>query len=180
MLYSYQSKQTESEKLEVFWNEQSLRSEEAVYKALPFSPVNLSSGNPNQSKNKPKGFLTKETMEQIWRPVVRMEPMSSLNDDFYAMGWMAKPEIHDVAFGRRQELSFYHTGGAVGGRGVLLICPQGNKLIKVDEYEEGSPRGIVVAILCNLENVSLARFAGQIASEFQGLQSEVTQKADDL
>ncbi|XP_059083023.1 serine beta-lactamase-like protein LACTB, mitochondrial [Tigriopus californicus] len=115
------------------------------------------------------GFLKKETMEQIWNPVVRMDQESSLNDDDYAMGWMIKSRIQDFAFARRQELSIYHTGSAVGGRGVLLICPDEDGVVRGEQKNQICPQGVVVTILCNLENVSLTRLASQVVTEFKRL-----------
>lgn len=190
MLYSYQCENfpeaDETEKIdeadktdqkEILGNEkEKLKCREIVYNASPFSPVNRSGRNPKQTKRKVNGFLQKQTMDQIWSPVVRMGTESNLNDDYYAMGWMVKPEIHEFAFGRRQELAVYHTGGAVGGSSVLLICPKERKSSKGDQNEQGCPQGIVVTILCNLEGVSLTKLASQIAAEFQGLRTEAPHK----
>lgn len=190
MLYSYQCENfpeaDETEKIdeadktdqkEILGNEkEKLKCREIVYNASPFSPVNRSGRNPKQTKRKVNGFLKKQTMDQIWSPVVRMGTESNLNDDYYAMGWMVKPEIHEFAFGRRQELAVYHTGGAVGGSSVLLICPKERKSSKGDQNEQGCPQGIVVTILCNLEGVSLTKLASQIAAEFQGLRTEAPHK----
>ncbi|XP_059087702.1 serine beta-lactamase-like protein LACTB, mitochondrial [Tigriopus californicus] len=187
MLYSYQSESLpettksenveDSDKTEVLGNEkEKLNCREIVYNASPYSPVNRSGRNPNQSKRRLNGFLKKQTVDQIWNPVVRMGQESSLNDDAYAMGWMVKPEIHDYAYGRKQELTIYHTGGAVGGSSVLLICPKERKTEKGDQNEKGCPQGVVVTILCNLEGVSLTKLAMQIADEFQGLRTEAPHK----
>ncbi len=89
----------------------------------------------------------------------------SLMDDAYAMGWMIKPSKGDdgddhPAFARDQAMCAYHTGGAIGASSVLFIKP--NK-----DSKGRPPRGVVVAILCNLDGVQWTGLASDIAKEFE-------------
>lgn len=84
----------------------------------------------------------------------------------YGMGWAIFPAISGSNFTRDQPFSVVHTGGAVGASSVLYILPTEGK----SNDEQGShPNGVVVAILCNMEGVGLAKTAQQIAREFEVL-----------
>ncbi len=94
-------------------------------------------------------------------------------------------EVRDFGFARNQGMAALHTGGAVGASSVLLILPR-----KPQQQTQGSssssalaaaaaaaqssaqnpplpPHGVVVAILCNMEDVGLRSLAMDIAREFQ-------------
>ena len=118
---------------------------------------------PNDHKNSPAGYLKAETMEMVWSPVSNTECMWD-SDGFYAMGWGSIPEKEQ--FGRLQRKYFSHTGGAVGGSSVLLVLPR-------DENKSGNPglksnpRGVVVAIITNMQSVGMNRDALNIAKLFE-------------
>lgn len=106
-----------------------------------------------------RGYLRKETVEQMWRPVALTDRASGNNrlSRFfnYGMGWFvvnndsqlscaacASPPFGTVAF---------HSGAAVGASSAILVLPD---------------QEIVVAAFCNLQNVSLSDLTCQVAQQF--------------
>ena len=145
-----------------------------------------SSSSDNQpSGKKPKqrlpGYLKPETMAQIWEPIIRMGKPESLSDAAYGMGWMVVPKHKEKAFCRDQRFMSFHTGGAVGASSVLLLLPaEGDSS---SSKENGiPPRGVVVAVLCNMEGVSLTKLALDVAKAFEaaGKVPEWSYKLQDL
>lgn len=67
-----------------------------------------------------------------------------------------------------QKFHVGHSGGAVGASSVLLIVPKGNQTPKEKRNESNInlPKGVVVAILVNLESISCRNLAKKIADEF--------------
>jgi len=57
-------------------------------------------------------------------------------------------------------------GGAIGASSVLLVAPSPIK------KEDRLPKGVVVAILCNMQGVGLNQLAADIAKCFEGLEVE--------
>ncbi|KHJ98228.1 hypothetical protein OESDEN_01780 [Oesophagostomum dentatum] len=57
---------------------------------------------------------------------------------------------------------WYHTGTAVGASSVLLIRPNANR---TDQNEP--PSGVCVAMMCNLQDVSLLNLAKEIEEIFR-------------
>ena len=76
-------------------------------------------------------------------------------------------EKSEYAFSKKQRFYASHTGGAVGASSVLLIFPR-----KVEENSkvDTPPQGIVVAIVCNLQNVGLSKLALDVAKTFENIQ----------
>lgn len=85
-----------------------------------------------------------------------LEPLVvPLEKVFYGMGWY----LH---FDNENKLKrVYHTGGALGATSCLLIVPRNNDN---NNKSVNYPKGIVVAILCNLDNASgIANLCHQIS-----------------
>ena len=144
------------------------------YKEPAATATAAATGGAAADKKKSKalpGYLKPETMAQIWEPVVRMaKKPESLSDAAYGMGWMIMPKIKERAFARDLESFKFHTGGAVGASSVLLVLPTADGLTKGNNGKDGQeqlPQGVVVAVICNMECVSLTKLASEIAKDFQ-------------
>ncbi|XP_072348706.1 LOW QUALITY PROTEIN: serine beta-lactamase-like protein LACTB, mitochondrial [Scyliorhinus torazame] len=117
------------------------------------------------------GYLKPATMRTIWKPVEHTE-LSWDREGSYAMGWGVVEQGQECGQCRRQRHYLTHTGGAVGASSVLLLLPEEPQESPAGPAEAGvPPRGVVVAILCNLQSVSLNSTALQIAIEFDKIRS---------
>ena len=94
-------------------------------------------------------------------------------DGHYGLGWAIMEEKSDYAFCKKQRFYASHTGGAVGASSVLLIFPR-----KVGENSkvDSPPQGIVVAIVCNLQNVGLSKLALDVAKTFENIPKPSAQR----
>lgn len=105
------------------------------------------------------GYLKSETVATLWTPVI-----DSHKDEKYGMGWAMFPDVKECQFCESKTFVF-HTGGAVGASSVLMILPHSNK--QSNKYgSDFAPKGIVVAIVTNLQSVGLAKTALKIAQIF--------------
>ncbi|XP_078056343.1 LOW QUALITY PROTEIN: serine beta-lactamase-like protein LACTB, mitochondrial [Mustelus asterias] len=117
------------------------------------------------------GYLRLATMGMIWNPVDRTE-LSWDREGRYAMGWGVVEQGQECGQCRRRRHYLTHTGGAVGASSVLLILPVDAQDPPAGIAEAGiPPRGVVVAILCNLQSVGLNSTALKIALEFDKMRS---------
>ena len=72
-----------------------------------------------------------------------------------------------MAGGKDYPCVFSHTGGAVGASSVLTIVPEERE---GEGKEEGSPCGVVVAVIFNLQEVKgVFKLGVQIAEQFRDL-----------
>lgn len=142
----------------------SSETKDMAYNPGPYSAVN----SQNETKNKKPlpGYLTRQTMEKLWQPLVRMGAPDAISDTAYGMGWQIKPEVKEHAFCKEQDLMTFHTGGAIGASSVLFIWPG-----KSEDNSE-LPKGIVVAIVVNMQGIGLTDLAINVAKEFRKLKSE--------
>ena len=101
-------------------------------------------------------------MDQLWTPVSGTK-MGWDTDGGYGLGWGAVQE--QEGYGLCHEVRQYasHTGGAVGASSVLLIMPGQN----YDAVTDTPPKGVVVTLITNLENVGLNTEALVIAKLFE-------------
>lgn len=131
-------------------------------------------------------LLQPETVSTMWREVV--SNVSSKSQLGYALGWMIQRGGERVQGGKRVHYCVGHTGGTVGASSVLLILPNLRTCGKMVENgvgrndvrngielnvgpdvkkEVSEPRGVVVAIICNLQQVQgFFSLGSQIASIF--------------
>jgi serine beta-lactamase-like protein LACTB len=124
---------------------------------LKFGNVMMYSYRGGDPESQLKGFLKKETVEQMWRPVplTNSPGRSKFNRFFnYGMGWFvikdaelscaacASPPFSTVA---------YHSGAAVGASSAILVLPD---------------QEIVVSAFCNLQEISLADLTCEVAQRF--------------
>ena len=147
MLYSFQNTET---------------AKNIAYHPGPYSAIN------RDVKMTLPGYLTSETVKSLWTPRVPMRGKIGDPDTkqslHYGFGWTVLPRAKDFAFCRDQAAIFSHTGGAVGASSVLLIKPR-------DKPDTTNlPQGVVVAIICNMEGISLTKEAKQIAKYFETIQ----------
>ena len=117
------------------------------------------------------GFVSRPVMKLLWTPVAySMCPWAKEEPgNGYGIGWAVVPSADALGgpdFNNRSRTPTYvsHTGGAVGASSVLLIVPgdRGD-----GEEKTVSPHeGVVVAMICNLQEVGLYKTAVQIADLF--------------
>jgi len=132
-----------------------------------------------ESKGK-LGFLKPETIRKMWSPLVpyRGGPIGSdlekRDSTFwhYGLGWDVLPTSAEHAFARDQQMHTRHTGGAVGASSVLLIRPGSEESASTACSSGTLPRGIVVALIANMEGVGLSETAMKIADEFRFLHNQ--------
>jgi Beta-lactamase. len=80
-------------------------------------------------------------------------------DDGYGMGWVVVPQQQEYGGGDIQKFAVGHTGGAVGASSVLLMLP--------DPHSSNTiPSGVAVAIITNLQGISLDHLALNVAALF--------------
>ena len=107
-------------------------------------------------------YLKPETMKLLWTPESKMPPNSQSE---YGLGWYIIPGGQKYLASQPTSYMVGHTGAAVGSSSVLVLMPSG-----VDENlppsNSAKPSGIVVAILCNMEQVSLNSTGIKIAELF--------------
>ncbi len=115
---------------------------------------------------------------------------------FVIFCWQVHEEVRDFGFARNQGMAALHTGGAVGASSVLLILPRkpqqqtqasSSSALAAAAAAQSSahnpplpPHGVVVAILCNMEDVGLRSLAMDIAREFQVRQTNTFPAFDFL
>ena len=105
-------------------------------------------------------------MAEVWKPQDGANLKWGGDELIYGLGWAVRQRQKNYGFCLDQHHYVTHTGGAIGASSVLFVAPQpvqnGGRL----------PQGVVVAILCNLEDVGLSRLASDLAKAFQGIDQE--------
>lgn len=109
------------------------------------------------------GYLKPDTVAMLWRQVPNTE-MSWDKDGKYGLGWGAVERKQDYGQCKLQKHYVSHTGGAVGASSVILIMPEEDT---GDSPTAIPPRGIVVAIIVNMQQTGLNTTALKIALEFE-------------
>lgn len=107
------------------------------------------------------GYLNRQTVGMIWSPVENTK-LAWDKDGKYGMGWGVVPSNINHPFCNVREFYVSHTGGAVGGSSVLLIYPRSADAVK----NETPVRGVVVAMIANLQSAGLNKTALEIAQMF--------------
>lgn len=114
------------------------------------------------------GYLSHKTMETMWSPIINIK-----GSDWYGMGWGVSLDKPTCQF--CEDLRFFvnHSGGAIGASSNLLILPRMCPCSDPIKCEwPDPPKGVVVCIITNLQEVSLAQTAFQIASIFERCSSD--------
>ena len=113
-------------------------------------------------------------MAEVWKPQDGANLKWGGDELIYGLGWAVRQRQKNYGFCLDQHHYVTHTGGAIGASSVLFVAPQpvqnGGRL----------PQGVVVAILCNLEDVGLSRLASDLAKAFQGIDQESFLKKSSL
>ena len=112
-------------------------------------------------------FLKPETLKTMWNPEIKVGKDS---DASWGLGWAVMEPKEEFAFCQKIRFFACHTGGAVGASSVLLIYPREDPKI-AENCEKTPPHGIVVAIICNLQNVSLSQLAQEVAKIFDDMKT---------
>ncbi|KAG9489644.1 hypothetical protein GDO78_005543 [Eleutherodactylus coqui] len=131
---------------------------------LRFGNVLLYSYQAKEMSTMLPGYLKPDTVSMMWRQVPNTE-MSWDRDGKYGMGWGTVEGKQDYGQCKCQKHYVSHTGGAVGASSVLLVLPE------EDQQTVSPPRGIVVAIIANMQGTGLNSAALKIALEFQKAKS---------
>ncbi|XP_035703710.1 serine beta-lactamase-like protein LACTB, mitochondrial isoform X2 [Folsomia candida] len=129
-----------------------------------------------------KAFLKRETIQKLWTG--DKATAAPCWDSLYALGWVVgDPFSHCVGCNSREEKVVWHSGGAVGASSILLIqfppksdsssseknTDTSNVECVSDQHQkmnDGKVRGIVVAMITNLQNASLTPTAEKLTQEF--------------
>ncbi|XP_048828450.1 serine beta-lactamase-like protein LACTB, mitochondrial isoform X2 [Brienomyrus brachyistius] len=109
------------------------------------------------------GFLKPQTAAMVWAPVDKTEG-SWDKDGRYGMGWLVVEKHQEYGQCRKRRHYISHTGGAVGASSVLLVLPKEPQ--ETPNEVLAPPRGVVVAVLINMQSVGLNGTALKIAQEF--------------
>lgn len=114
----------------------------------------------------PDNYLSLNTMKEIWTAVPKTK-CAWESGGCYGMGWCVHPKY------------FSHTGGSVGSSSVLVVAPK--------ESCDKKPQGITVAIICNMQGVSLYKTAKEIVQLFKNVkvadataEKQINNDQDDL
>ncbi|XP_071942426.1 serine beta-lactamase-like protein LACTB, mitochondrial [Antedon mediterranea] len=123
----------------------------------------------NQDCNVLPGYLKPETIKNVWTPVKNTK-CSWDSDGFYGMGWCVVDYHQKHGSCKQNKSVLSHTGGSIGGSSVLLVMPSDETKERDDlGSRKPHPRGVVVAILANMESVSLYKTGVTIGSNFKPL-----------
>ena len=152
MLYSYQKAEAAEEEI---------KTKQVVYRASPFSAIN---NNPESAVALPP-VLKPGTMKMLWTPMIKT---SKDGDGFYGLGWAVTEEKTDYAYAKKHRFYAAHSGGAVGASSILLVYPR-KKEADLGSSNEHLPQGVVVAIICNMQNTSVSKVALNVAKIFENL-----------
>lgn len=105
-------------------------------------------------------------MRTLWTPV-KGTSVNWIRDEGYGMGWVAVEEKCSYGFCQNSRPYASHTGGAVGASSALHILP---KQVSSNKESGNPPKGIVVAVMTNMQGVGLGGVALQIAQFFENVQ----------
>lgn len=103
------------------------------------------------------GFLRLETVTEMWKIVANTEGKGHKNGG-YGLGWAVVPEKQQFGACNHQFETILHSGAAIGCSSFLLIRPTAGTQ---------PPKGVVVALLVNLQEVHLEKTAMAVAASFQ-------------
>ena len=166
--------QTEKKKSEAFAKKVSFEEsldmvnyvKEIVYQPGPLSSVNSDAKTEKKVRYLP-GYLSSDTMTQLWTPQPGADLSWGGHDLTYGLGWAVRKRKKNYGYCLDQSHYVSHTGGAIGASSVLLVAPAPASTQPLDSAK--LPQGVVVSVLCNLQEVGLNKLAADVASIFQGL-----------
>ena len=137
-----------------------------VYQPGPLSSVNTDAKTEKKIRYLP-GYLSSETVAQMWSPQPGADLSWGGHDLTYGLGWAVRKRKKNYGYCMDQSHYVSHTGGAIGASSVLLVAPAPPSTQPVDSSK--LPQGVVVSVLCNLQEVGLNKLAADVAAVFQGL-----------
>lgn len=124
-----------------------------------------------QTDRDKKGHLKKEIVREMWTPAKNTKMSWSINAG-YGLGWTVVPKMDVIGGVEGQKFYVGHGGGAVGASSVLVIVPDEDTVPEEKttnnntEFRKSIPRGVLVAVLTNLENVGCLDLAKNVAKMF--------------
>lgn len=107
------------------------------------------------------GFLKPHTVTELWKIVANTEGQGD-GAGGYGLGWEVIAEKQEFGWCSHQSECVLHNGGAVGASSILMIRPQ--------KIHPKPPKGVVIAILVNLQGVNLQKTALAVAQCFERTQ----------
>ncbi|KAK0399519.1 hypothetical protein QR680_003090 [Steinernema hermaphroditum] len=133
-----------------------------VHDLLKFANVMLYSYQSDEN-SMPAPFLKTETVQKLWKGEVNSSEKNKLV--MYGLGWgkVNHTERYGGLEGADSSVRtgyWCHSGGAIGASSHLLIKPTER------DPQKGSPNGICVVLLANVESCSLSELAHEIAEIF--------------
>ena len=166
--------QTEKKKSEAFAKKVSFEEsldmvnnvKDIVYQPGPLSSVNSDAKTEKKVRYLP-GYLSSDTMTQMWTPQPGADLSWGGHDLTYGLGWAVRKRKKNYGYCMDQSHYVSHTGGAIGASSVLLVAPAPASTQPLDSAK--LPQGVVVSVLCNLQEVGLNKLAADVAGVFQGL-----------
>lgn len=100
----------------------------------------------------------------MWTPVEIANHI--VENGRYGMGWKIIQQPQEHGYCRPSKFIVSHSGGAVGASSVLLIASDNGESV-LDKHDIVLPKGVSVAIVVNLDSVSLHKTAERIAVLFK-------------
>ena len=140
--------------------------DDVVYQPGPLASVNSDVKTEKKLRYLP-GYLSSETVTQMWTPQPGADLAWGGHDLTYGLGWAVRRRRKNYGYCMDQSHYVSHTGGAIGASSVLLVAPAPSAAHPLDSSK--LPQGVVVAVLCNLQEVGLNKLAADVAGVFQGL-----------
>ena len=117
----------------------------------------------------PSLLLRPKTVDTMWTPIVSMG-MGDFPKYQYGLGWFVVSHQEGMLCGKETPFSAGHGGGAVGATSALVVLPsRGGKAERKGGRcdQPPPPRGVVVAVIFNLQGVKHVYKLGlKIAEEF--------------
>ena len=141
---------------------------DVVYQPGPLSSVNSDAKTEKKVRYLP-GYLSSDTMTQLWTPQPGADLTWGGHDLTYGLGWAVRKRKKNYGYCMDQSHYVTHTGGAIGASSVLLVAPAPASAQTQPLDSAKLPQGVVVSVLCNLQEVGLNKLAADVAGVFQGL-----------
>ena len=124
------------------------------------------SGLNNNSDSTKPGYLKQKTVHMMWTPVEKTVVCRNGINKHYGMGWEIFDHEQTNALCRESTFVPHHTGGAIGSSSIVVVMPRPQKQ---HQSLSAPPQGVSVAIMTNLQNVSLSTLGKNIARLFMNV-----------
>lgn len=130
---------------------------------IKFADAMLYSYQCSSTSGQLPGYLKQDTVHQMWTPVELA--YHKAENGCYGMGWKIIQRPKEHGYCRPSKFIISHSGGAVGASSVVLIAS--DTVESLPDKDIIPPQGVSVAIVVNLDGVSLHKTAERIAVLFK-------------